>query len=903
MKRYLLLMTLCSLVGVTAQSQTTEENDTLNTPHNRTEPCERPTQIETNPFNPKNTEWYTQRNRFNWMDYVTFHNNYKARIPYFDNGGIYSGNNNSIRYFTNPFFDISEDYLSHINLKSNFPLFISLGYENDFNNIQWLVDEMDITSVEHGWELLWKFDGYEADGITPIAGGMGGVNTAANFILYNRYTGMLRWFTAPKVMGSTYNELESLIEFTDKNKVASLFRNYNGLDQALDKPTLVTTTASPAKTSHSIDHFTMADFTISYDPCVCYFDSKLDFKLNGIETADINLYGRLEGQSEMLDKKSAIDTDRLLSVYKDRQFQNKVNNGLLEYKNYAEMVRDFKKLENKTNIYDDVYGASKILKDVAEFGTEMKMPWKYLKTFSKLTGFASMPFKTEKSTKSPPMLIQAQMTLTGELTSSTNLNGFSFSLFTPGSYKTDFDFAKLNSLSNNERFLYPAYNQALGLYALLKTPQKQVGKLPPVEVQLNAVAQSMIHSTDAGSLITVKLLDSIQRTYTYEPQIGLKLTENLQYTFNPAAQINAEATQIEAAWGVEVDKLDLHALHGGGLWNFTSPNMKRTYDYELDKNTKEKGAVFFSEFMPIECITQFVPIFNYEVKAEARRILRNISTQQQNNRDFIQQQLLGAIASHIQKLDLNKPQITNTFLKVNITYRYNRLDGNGLNDIVHFQTFTYLVEGNNANNAILNNINAAAMNAPSELTIDGKHYTSNETIYVWDELTLKGNITADPGVLVQFKSGGTITVDPEANIDPEIILMIEKPGYCQATRIYPTAITREFCNSQTTYKGNRLTKTEGANRVNENKPIEYKAMVFPNPASEHITIQSPQKAIIEITITDINGKLVKTQTIDTKDVFQYQMEIEDLDNGMYFVTTKSEAGTSVSKIIKTGNPN
>ncbi|MCU0442192.1 MAG: hypothetical protein MUE96_07315 [Bacteroidia bacterium] len=71
MKRYLLLLTIYCLVGVPARSQTTEENDALNTPHNGTEPCERPTQIETNPFNLKNTEWYTQHNRFNCMDFVT----------------------------------------------------------------------------------------------------------------------------------------------------------------------------------------------------------------------------------------------------------------------------------------------------------------------------------------------------------------------------------------------------------------------------------------------------------------------------------------------------------------------------------------------------------------------------------------------------------------------------------------------------------------------------------------------------------------------------------------------------------------------------------------------------------------------------------------------------------------
>jgi hypothetical protein len=27
----------------------------------------------TNPFTPQNTEWNTMRNRFNWMDYFTLH--------------------------------------------------------------------------------------------------------------------------------------------------------------------------------------------------------------------------------------------------------------------------------------------------------------------------------------------------------------------------------------------------------------------------------------------------------------------------------------------------------------------------------------------------------------------------------------------------------------------------------------------------------------------------------------------------------------------------------------------------------------------------------------------------------------------------------------------------------------
>lgn len=77
MRKYLLLITICCLGGLVAKSQTTGENTEENTPHRGQDPCARP-QIVTNPFAPQNTEWNTMRNRFNWMDYVTFHNNFKA---------------------------------------------------------------------------------------------------------------------------------------------------------------------------------------------------------------------------------------------------------------------------------------------------------------------------------------------------------------------------------------------------------------------------------------------------------------------------------------------------------------------------------------------------------------------------------------------------------------------------------------------------------------------------------------------------------------------------------------------------------------------------------------------------------------------------------------------------------
>ena len=67
MKKYLSI-----ILAIFQITKTIAQNTRENSPNRGQDPCARP-QIETNPFAPQNTEWNTMRNRFNWMDYVTWH--------------------------------------------------------------------------------------------------------------------------------------------------------------------------------------------------------------------------------------------------------------------------------------------------------------------------------------------------------------------------------------------------------------------------------------------------------------------------------------------------------------------------------------------------------------------------------------------------------------------------------------------------------------------------------------------------------------------------------------------------------------------------------------------------------------------------------------------------------------
>ncbi len=73
--------------------------------------------------------------------------------------------------------------------------------------------------------------------------------------------------------------------------------------------------------------------------------------------------------------------------------------------------------------------------------------------------------------------------------------------------------------------------------------------------------------------------------------------------------------------------------------------------------------------------------------------------------------------------------------------------------------------------------------------------------------------------------------------------------------------------------------------------------VYPNPASSVLNITSSNNAAINAaSITDINGRTVKTVSLNA--VSEAQINISDLKTGVYFLNVTSDAGTGTSKIVK-----
>lgn len=73
--------------------------------------------------------------------------------------------------------------------------------------------------------------------------------------------------------------------------------------------------------------------------------------------------------------------------------------------------------------------------------------------------------------------------------------------------------------------------------------------------------------------------------------------------------------------------------------------------------------------------------------------------------------------------------------------------------------------------------------------------------------------------------------------------------------------------------------------------------VFPNPASNVINVVSKAGASLSnVQLTDLNGRVVKT--LNAGNVAETQINIADLNSGVYFLKVSSDLGVGTTKVVK-----
>lgn len=71
--------------------------------------------------------------------------------------------------------------------------------------------------------------------------------------------------------------------------------------------------------------------------------------------------------------------------------------------------------------------------------------------------------------------------------------------------------------------------------------------------------------------------------------------------------------------------------------------------------------------------------------------------------------------------------------------------------------------------------------------------------------------------------------------------------------------------------------------------------IYPNPAKDFLNVNSKSAAIQSVVISDINGRTVKNIEFNQTNA---QVNVSDLNAGVYMVTISSEEGSTVKKFVK-----
>lgn len=807
--------------------------------------------ISTDPKNPINTERPELKNTFNWED-----RNFNVFHP---DGHFTDGNNNSI-LVGNPFYK-REPYQEYFNLY-NFETNISEEQENL---------ELDFHPKD-GWELLYKNNGIDPFGVKitdPLKNRIG-----PYFVLYNRYTGLIRILAAFDGLG-TSDKIQTTLKLKQIAglDVSGLFNFYGSTAQPLDRKTSVTEIAQVSAFA-SNRGFISADFQMSYDPCNCTKKSELTTSFSLLNTADIKMSGRLigtiipldgSGNSPLLSRK-----DFLTTVYKDG-FD--VMGGALTYSNIDKLVAKYKDpysdpIEKAAiDIFKTalVKGGGAIDDKLIGSGVAI--------VFNEL--FSGIPFyKDQKSVglgivasgakalsaglfpdhKIPNIsFIEAELALSGTMTDNNPLNNGSNTITVPGS---------LNSSSSPWQY-YPLYNKPLGLFALLETPK--------IVWSERCFSKG---STETGTNGITK------RTHEDYKFIKYKFAGNFKYTFNQNADININKTKIYGA--IVITGKNPNNIE----WNSNLQKVK-----ERSTSTNEE-MVYITPFVPIEYLVNVIPEKLYYYFHQTT-VNGNTS---------------GPDIKEICQVDVK--------LRIMIEYEFNKNSYEKVNKTLQIYTYPVdLVAGEEAKTSFQDLKSIQSDFTTTKDMINPQPYQT--TVFAWDKIEIAHTVGADqyPNGSILFKAN-QIILKPGAIIKGGTIIKVGLP-FEDKKPILPTTGSdlNDYCNTSymgylsiippqkspsATRQGTSDSSSASDQERDTNPDIINNSdgiIIYPNPNNGSFTIENCNN-FSYILVSNINGGLIYKRLISEKEN-SVQIILDNISSGIIFVKLIGKDKVVVKKIIVT----
>ena len=368
-----------------------------------------------------------------------------------------------------------------------------------------------------GWELIRRDLGYDDAG-NPVK------TTNPTLILYNRYTSILRVFTAVGDLQNGYSFAEIKLYFgqTATNKAGTLNRQ-SALGVALEdtEPHTNPKFSAVARYLNSRSRWFVADFPMDYDPCVCQFDSRLQIDVDLISQADVKLIGKTTGTLvSVANGVSTTGPDFDKGIPFIRKVNSALNAGGTSYDNIEKFTTKM------STLFPGKEPSLTLFKDATKTGNFLKAGLGALPYVGAALGMLDY-FMGGGQDAGPqpvamqPMTIDMTTTTTGTITTTNWATGIPF--YNPG-----------NRLSRSIPENVPYYNEAMGVFSLLKRP----------------IVETTFAETEQPD-------NTLRWDYKY------RLTDNLSYVINPASGLEVQDFKV----ALVVEGKDLVGKPAGSFTN------------------------------------------------------------------------------------------------------------------------------------------------------------------------------------------------------------------------------------------------------------------------------------------------------------------------------------------------
>lgn len=764
-------------------------------------------------------------------------------------------------------------------------------YQGDNVSVAHLLASPDNKNGD-GWEVMKYSLGYDLNGLNPVKDGN------PYFILYNKYTGLLRVFVAIANRQADYNSASFRIEFLDPTNHTSLLSLGGGL-MALDMDDPTPGMNSISAFNNDVGKWFLGELVMTYDPCTCLFtNSKIKIDVDLIEKASITLDGTVKGNLTP-DEQSTVASGDAKNVSVNQKSSNLmlgldgkkifegVKAGVETFKSLDEWKnKQFEAIEDKTISTPTSPTATK--KDALNFLQTALKNTKFLRqglkavpyigaAVSVLDMFIGGGDEAEKPTGPSlvtvtPMSISMNASFKGNITTTNNFKQIIF--YTPGS----------NVPSTTDWKAYPLYNKTMGTVNLLETPKVYAS-------HYGYHSYTKISTNQYGYDAQDQYYDNVQ----------YKLMEPLKLTINKDAGLDETDVEVMAALVFEGDNTPRKMV---APYKEVEPLTPLGFTRFQDNATKDNWTQYRTNYYSVANLQQnVIATFRSRYQTRTRTFDTyyhfeptvvggwgvNTTTYQIPEKVFVK-----IIVSMKRKDAASKPDAQNVLFvgKFPVDLQSDNLAPNDQDIPLN----THTQYGTTGSGSLDNSIDSKTVASSDDFqssngaTVLNTLTISNTIVNTDNYLGTYGNYSEDYKVIA-----GEIFIESETDLSGEIDLSIGA-GVNNNELRYPVTSDNDiytFCNS--TYKTKR--SPTFSFRIAENEALSddiietsetSEITLFPNPASNSATLRYSLQgeATVKAYIADIYGTKsvdVLSESIQTKGSYEVLANTASLTSGTYFL--------------------